>query len=97
MAGTVHDPKEITDFTGLSQIVVAAVLQHLSFNGMIQIGLEKRIPSITITDPDNPLIRDIVTSFHDVEDVIYSGFDDKEKIRMRKMLIRINDNLKARL
>ena len=64
---------------------------------MIQIGLEKRIPSITITDPDNPLIRDIVTSFHDVEDVMYSGFDDKEKIRMRKMLIRINDNLKARL
>ena len=97
VAGTVHDPKEITDFTGLSQIVVAAVLQHLSFNGMIQIGLEKRIPSITITDPDNPLIRDIVTSFHDVEDVMYSGFDDKEKIRMRKMLIRINDNLKARL
>ena len=25
------------------------------------------------------------------------GFDDKEKIRMKKMLIRINDNLKARL
>ena len=97
VAGTVHDPKEITDFTGLSQIVVAAVLQHLSLNGMIQISVENRVPAITITDTDSPLIRDIVTSFQDVEDVMYSDFDEEERKQMRKMLVRINDNLKARL
>ena len=97
VAGTVHDPKEITDFTGMSQLVVTAVLQHLSLIGMIEIKVENRVASITITDKNHPVIRDIVTAFSDVEDVMYSDFSCEERQQMKRMLIRINENLKTRL
>ena len=97
LAGTIHDPKEIADFTGLPQIVVTAVIQHLLITGKIHSQLKDRLPEISITDENDPLVTDIRTTFSDVEDVMYSGFSEKEKKQMQDMILRVSNNLKTRL
>ena len=97
LAGCIHDPKEITDFTGLPQIVVTAVIQHLLMSGKIQTHLKDKHPEITITDENDPLITDIRTTFSDVEDVMYTGFTKEERTQMQEMILRVNNNLKTRL
>ena len=97
LAGTIHDPKEISDFTGLPQIVVTAVIQHLLITGKIRSELKDRQPEISIVDENDPLITDIRTTFSDVEDVMYSGFSEKERKQMQDMILRVSNNLKTRL
>lgn len=97
LAGTIHDPKEISDFTGLPQIVVTAVIQHLLITGKIRSELKDRQPEISIVDENDTLITDIRTTFSDVEDVMYSGFSEKERKQMQDMILRVSNNLKTRL
>lgn len=97
LAGTIHDPKEISDFTGLPQIVVTAVIQHLLITGKIRSQLKDRQPEISITDENDPLITDIRTAFSDVEDVMYSDFSETERKQMQDMILRVSNNLKTRL
>lgn len=97
LAGTIHDPKEISDFTGLPQIVVTAVIQHLLITGKIRSQLKDRQPEISITDENDPLITDIRTTFSDVEDVMYSDFSETERKQMQDMILRVSNNLKTRL
>ena len=97
LAGIVHDPKEITDFTGLPQIVVSAVIQHLLLTGKLNTEMKNRHPEISIADENDPIISDIRTTFQDVQDVMYTGFSETERKQMQEMILRINDNLRERL
>lgn len=97
ISGTVHDPKEITDFTGLSQIVVTAVLQHLLNENLIDIEMVDKKPCITIKDENHPIIHDIRTIFEDLEDAMYEGMDEQEIDWLRKGIASINLNLLRRL
>lgn len=97
ISGTVHDPKEITDFTGLSQIVVTAVLQHLLNENLIDIEMVDKKPCITIKDENHPIIHDIRTIFEDLEDAMYEGMDEQEIDWLRKGIASINLNLLHRL
>ena len=97
VADSIHSPKEISDFTGLSQVTVSGETEYLNLKGYVKMAFEERKLAIRLTDKCNEIIKDLQDAFEDLESVIFEGLTQEDIDRVKKSFSIINNNLQEHL
>ncbi len=90
--------KELSDYTGISQLNVLMALQKLQGRRMVALHI---VPNNTEAElscgDDNTVIRDLDDAMKDLLDTCFAGFSDEERQYTSELYRRINVNVRKAL
>ncbi len=90
--------KQISDFTGISQLSILSILQKLQARQLVTLHLSSGgIEAEFTASREESLIRDLDSAMSDLLDACFAGFSREERQEAEKMYRRINDNVRRSL
>lgn len=90
--------KDISDYTGISQMAVLASLQKLQGRHFIHIGIAPLTLEVGLdSEASEPLLHDMDQAMRDLLDVCLAGFSETERRMISELYSRINVNVRKAL
>ena len=99
-AGMVKTQKEISDFTGIPQVLVLSSMQKLSSRGLIETHIDTADRGMSASmkiNETNELSDDIDTAMQDLGRICLADLSEEEVLKVISLYNKINHNLKEYL
>ena len=95
----VSSSKEIADFTGMSSVSVSATTTRLQMKGLVEMEIndDKDKVRIVLSDKASDISKDLETASRDMNDILFNGFSQEERKKIKKVIGKITDNLRKAL
>ena len=95
----VTSSKEIADFTGMSSVSVSATTTRLQMKGLVKMEIndDNEKVRIVLSDKASDIAKDLETANHDMNDILFNGFSQAERKKIRNAIVKITDNLRKAL